>query len=177
MFFSYEAEGKEHRFWKTILKKSGLLEMEIDQRGRVDEKNQERKDKLFRLSYKSRFRIGLAVFLSMPSSASGPWSGVAGVQKLFGAKAFVRILDAERARIVKTSLEFLGANGAIMVFQKDAWESLRPSDGPAYSSDRAAVCQLQSVLPENPSIKIFCVPPTRLAGIAWCALREYCSLL
>jgi len=177
MFFSYEANGREHRFWQTILKNSGVLEMEIDPNGSVDENNRERKDKLFNLSYKSPFRIGLAVFLSLPSAASGKWSGVAGVKKLFGGQAFARILAEERKRIIETSRKFLGSNGAVMVFQKDAWESLRPENGPDYSPEKASACELQSVLPENPQIKIFCVPPTRLAGNACRALKKYCSLL
>ena len=43
------------------------------------------------LDYESPFRIGLCVFISMPSGSSGAFSWIAGFQKLIGAKAMRRL--------------------------------------------------------------------------------------
>ncbi len=59
------------------------------------------------LDYDSPYRVGLAVFISMPSAASGPWSGIAGVRKLLGARAMKRLIAAERTRALETACKFL----------------------------------------------------------------------
>jgi len=87
MFFSFEGNKKEHRFWKDILAKAGVLKLSYDENLSVEELNEHRKTQLLNLKYKSPFRIGLCVFISIPSAPSGPWSGIAGVQKLIDAKA------------------------------------------------------------------------------------------
>ncbi len=87
MFFSFEGDKKEHRFWKDILKKAGVLDLPYDENLSVKELNESRKNQLLNLDYESPFRIGLCVFISMPSAPSGSWSGIAGVQKIIGAKA------------------------------------------------------------------------------------------
>ena len=62
--------------------------------------NSQRTKALFDLDYASDFRIGLAVFYSMPSPASDPkWNGVAGLRRLFHAKALSVIADSEKRRI------------------------------------------------------------------------------
>jgi len=110
MFFSFEGDKKEHRFWKRILKPAGILNLSYDGNLLVKELNEHRKKQLLNLDYDSPFRIGLCVFISMPSSASGKcsgiadvqklsgkWSGIAGVQKLIGAKA-MRELEKEETQ-------------------------------------------------------------------------------
>ena len=77
MFFSFEGNKKEHRFWKDILAKAGVLKLTYDENLSVAELNKQRKKQLLNLDYKSPFRIGLCVFISMPSARSGPWSGIA----------------------------------------------------------------------------------------------------
>jgi len=77
MFFSFEGNKKEHRFWKHILQPAGVLNLPYDENLSVAELNKQRKKQLLNLDYKSPFRIGLCVFISMPSARSGPWSGIA----------------------------------------------------------------------------------------------------
>ena len=72
MFFSFEGDKKEHRFWKHILKPAGVLNLPYDENLFVAELNNHRKKQLLELDYKSPFRIGLCVFISMPSAPSGP---------------------------------------------------------------------------------------------------------
>lgn len=162
MFFSFEADGREHRFWKNILRPAGLdLAMET---GDVAERNQRRRERLLELDYRSPYRIGLAVFVSMPSAASGPWSGVAGVRKLLGGRALDRLVEAERQRVVETARAFMPQRRTAAVFQKDAWEGLRRPEDPAYDIDQARAGSLIGALNGIPSIKLRGLPPTRLAG-------------
>jgi len=84
MFFSFEGNGKEHRFWKNILKLAGILNLKYDDKLSFEALNESRKKQLLDLNYESPFRIGLCVYISMPSASDGPWSGIAGVQKLLG---------------------------------------------------------------------------------------------
>jgi hypothetical protein len=62
---------------------------------------------LLNLDYDSPFQIGLCVFISMPSAASGPWSGIAGVQKLIGAKAMKELEKEESPRVIECAKKFL----------------------------------------------------------------------
>jgi len=53
MFFSYEGNGKEHRFWKDIMRPSKMLDMGLDQDQSFKERNRIRKEKILNLDYKS----------------------------------------------------------------------------------------------------------------------------
>jgi len=106
MFFSFEGDKKEHRFWKDILAKSGVLEPSYDSNLPVTKLNKLRKNQLLDLDYKSPFRIGLCVFISMPSAPSGPCSGIAGVQKLIGAKAMKELEKEESQRVIECAKKF-----------------------------------------------------------------------
>ena len=72
MAFAYEREGREHRFWR-VLRKTGILDFNLtgeicpQDRGCL---NQAMKERVFSLKYDSPFRIGIAVYFSMPSAAS-----------------------------------------------------------------------------------------------------------
>jgi len=48
------------------------------------ELNRFRKNQILNLKYTSPYRIGLSVFITMPSAPGGRWGGVAGVQRLIG---------------------------------------------------------------------------------------------
>ena len=101
MFFALEKNKKEHRFWRGILENAGVLKLnQSNNNASVEEVNESRKKQLLDLNYDSPFRIGLCVFISMPSGASGKWSGIAGVHKLLGVKALRRLEVEEACRII-----------------------------------------------------------------------------
>ena len=43
MFFSFEGNGKEHRFWKDIMKPSGILDLSQDLHLPINKRNLVRK--------------------------------------------------------------------------------------------------------------------------------------
>jgi hypothetical protein len=93
MFFSFEGDGKEHRFWKDIMKPSGILDLSQDLHLPISKRNLIGKNRLCNLDYQSPFRIGLCVFVSLPSGPNGSWSGTGGIQKLLGKRA-LRLLES-----------------------------------------------------------------------------------
>ena len=46
MFFSFEDAGREHRFWKSILRPSGVLDIPIDEDLKVEERNARRRERI-----------------------------------------------------------------------------------------------------------------------------------
>jgi len=164
MFFSSKSKGKENRFWKLILNSTDLLDLPFDARQSVEKLNAQRRQSLFNLKYESPFRISLGVFISIPSAPSGKWGGVIGIQKLIGTKALRRLEAAERDRVMECSRKFLTPNGAVITFQKNAWNGLRSNEDPQYSIDLAKAGKLKGKLKDNPDIPIFGIPPTRLIG-------------
>ena len=172
MFFSFEGNSKEHRFWKDILNKAGVLELSYDDRLPVETLNKLRKKQLLELNYKSPFRIGLCVFISIPSAPSGPWSGVAGVQKLIGARAMKKLEDEESLRAIKYAKKFLSPNGIAVAFQKNAWNGLKSDSDISYSLENARKGELIGTLKGMPTIPLLCVPPTRLSGPCSRVLRQ-----
>jgi hypothetical protein len=164
MFFAFEGDRNEHRFWKHILPAS-ILNLEFDDALSPEERNRERKRRLLDLSYDSQFRLGLSVFLTLPSEASRScWSGVAGIKRLLGAEATKKVFDDERARIVKIAEDFLTAGGAVLTFQKDAWEGLRSHDDQKYTLKLAKRGELRGTLIGRRNIPLYGLPPTRLTG-------------
>ena len=134
MFFSFEGDKKEHRFWKGILEIAGVLKLNQPDSGKtIEELNISRKKQLLNLKYKSPFRIGLCVYISIPSGSSGKWSGIAGVKKLIGAKAMRRLGVEESHRIIECSKEFLSGNGVVVTFQKNAWNGFKSEGDISYS--------------------------------------------
>jgi hypothetical protein len=164
MFFSFEGNGAEHRFWKSILKPSGILKLSYDKDQPVDELNAMRQKQLLDLAYDSPFRIGLCVFITLPSAPGGPWGGVAGVQKLIGIRALRKLEQEESARVFKLAAKFIKPKGAVLAFQKNAWNSLRSEKDAEYSIDAAREARLKGNLKGHNDLALFCVPPTRLAG-------------
>ena len=72
MFFSFEGNGTEHRFWNRILRAPGILKLSYDKNQTVDKLNEIRKKQLLDLAYESPFRIGLCVFITLPSAPKPP---------------------------------------------------------------------------------------------------------
>ena len=172
MFFSFEGNKKEHRFWKHILQPAGVLDLPYDENLSVSALNKHRKKQLLELNYKTPFRIGLCVFISMPSAPSGPWSGIAGVQKLIGAKAMRELEKEESLRVIECAKKFLSPKGVAVAFQKNAWNALRSSKDPEYKLTLAKDGKLKGRLKEMTNIPLFCVPPTRLSGPCSRKLRQ-----
>jgi len=164
MFFSFEGDGREHRFWKNILKPAGILNFNSSKNFSNNRLNQQRKKQLLELTYKSPYRIGLCVFLSMPSAPKGPWGGVAGIHKLIGAKAMRRLETEESQRIVECAKRFIKRKGAVVTFQKNAWNALRSEKDPEYNIELAKQGKLIGALKVLPHIPMCGVPPTRLTG-------------
>ena len=86
--FAFEKSGSEHRFWK-VLREVGILNF-LNQTS-----IEARREALLKLQYESPFRVSIAAFYSLPSPASRGWSGVSGIRKLLGARAFKAITSAE----------------------------------------------------------------------------------
>lgn len=127
-FFAGEKNRREHRFWRA-LRESGMMSFD---EGACDT-DSSRTRALFDLAYTSPFRVGLAVFYSMPSPASDPrWSGVAGLRRLFGARALRGIIECEKWRVKGLIREFVlnQPGGAVVAFQKDAYLGVKDSGCP-----------------------------------------------
>jgi len=164
MFFSFEGNKKEHRFWNYIRRKSGILDLPTYDNMPVEKMNSLRKRQLLDLNYKGPFRIGLCVFISMPSAPGGKWGGIAGIQRLIGVKALRRLEIEESRRVRQCAEEFLGRGGKAIIFQKNAWAALRSGDDPPYGIEEAKSGALKGRLKDMPGVEILGVPPTRLAG-------------
>lgn len=173
MFFAFEKGKKEHRFWKNILKQAGVLEFNQSDSGKtIEELNESRKKQLLKLKYKSPFRIGLCVFISIPSAPGGPWGGVAGVRKLIGAKAIRRLEIEERKRVLECAKNFLTPNGVAVTFQENAWNGLKSDGDVSYRLELARKGKLIGTLKGMPNIPLLGVPPTRLSGPCSRVLRQ-----
>ena len=177
MFFSFQSNGNEHRFWKSILKNAEILRFNYDIRLPYDILNMQRKKQLLNLNYDSPFRIGLCVFITMPSAPGGTWGGVAGVQKLIGVRALKKLEQEETNRILKLAKKFVNSKGAAIAFQKNAWKNLHSEKDPAYHIEDARKGKLRGKLKKAPHILFFGVPPTRLSGPCGKVLKQIASKL
>jgi len=158
MFFSYERDCKEHRFWK-VLAESKIFEI-YEQVDDLNIRNKLRKEKLLGTSYTSPFQIYLDVFYSMPSPATGKWSGVAGLKRLFGRNAFERISELEKKRVESMIKKHLSPNGVVLTFQKDAYDKIKSGSSPEYAREKAG--RIEGNCEIVPEIKLYCLAPTRL---------------
>jgi hypothetical protein len=164
MCFAFEAEKREHRFWKALTE-SGLLTFRepLQELSAPESKNAFKRQALFDLDYESPFRIGIAVFYSFPSPANKKgWAGVAGLKRLLGAKAFSAITHAEIKRIDRLVSQFLDKTGAILAFQKDAYNAMCSPASPPYSQVLAKSCGLLGTYRSCEQIQLAGAPPTRL---------------
>lgn len=129
MFFAFK-NGKENRFWKNILEPAGILSFPTGELLCEEKMNAGRRKQMIDLDYESPFRIGLSIFISMPSAPAGLWGGVAGVQKLIGIRALRRLEAEESKRIIECARASIGddCRGKVVAFQKNAWEGLRSEE-------------------------------------------------
>lgn len=173
MFFSPKKDGKENRFWKNLLPRAGIVDLAFDEGLSTTERNKRRMERMMALDYRSPFRVGLCVYISMPSSAGGPWSGVAGIRRLLGAPAMKRLEKSERDRILKVAKSFLTSRGIVVTFQRNAWEGLRSRSDPEYSISKAREGTLVGSLRGMANVPLYGVPPTRLLGPCWKVLKKF----
>ena len=75
-----------------------------------------------------------------------------------------RVLGEERTRVVKSAREFLRHGGAVVAFQKEAWEGLRSEGDPAYNVGLAKQGKLKGSVSGVRGVPLYGLPPTRLAG-------------
>lgn len=162
--FAFEGTNREHRFW-IALRKAGLLEFDSDSLESQlpwEERNHIRKQELYNLEYHSPFRVGIAVYFSIPSAASGPpWSGVGGLRRLFGRKALCSIEGEEQCRIGNTVRDFMATGGGVMAFQRDAYEGIRADGAPTYSLVFAKEGKLYGKCKYASDVYLMGAPPTR----------------
>jgi len=157
MFFSYEGNGREHAIWR-VLSRAGIFHLPNCPPD-LTERMQARKEALLNsLEYGSPFRIGLAVFYTMPSP---PDIGVAGVKRLFGTRALKAVEDSETLRIGALIRDFVSPDGAVVTFQKDAYSGIKSDDSPAYVLAQAKAGGLAGTCRFAPGTSLFGLPPTR----------------
>jgi hypothetical protein len=180
MFFTSEGKnGGEHRFWKKILPDAGIKDLCF--KGLPEnERNDKRRNKLLELDYESQYRMGLCVFISFPSNASRDpknkledYSGIQGVKRLFGSKAFSVLVKHERKRVMTVIRDFVTQDGAVFTFQSDAWNHLRSEKNSGYSISDANAGKLEGTVAGMPRIRLFGLPPTRLSGPAGRVLKKF----
>lgn len=164
-FFAGKEDKRQHPFW-SVLQKAGIISFKDP----AEDINTFRTRSLFNLDYDSPFRLGLAVFYSMPSPASGtPWSGVAGLRKLFRAKALRQTTLDEKKRVENLVQEFIGSNprGAVIAFQKDAYLSVKDDD----SQENIVATEGKWCVVEtrcySSQIRLFKIPATRYMNANW----------
>jgi hypothetical protein len=173
-FFAFK-DGKENPFWKSLLSHAGILDIgpenEIGDAGA----NRCRLNKVLTGDYRSPFGLGLCVFFSMPSRAGGDWSGVAGIRRLLGNKAWGRVGEVERDRVINIARKFIKGDGVVVTFQRDAWEGLRSKKDPPYAVIKAREGKLKGSMHGMEGIHLMGVPPTRLLGPSREILRRTLS--
>jgi hypothetical protein len=177
MCFAFEHAGKEHRFWKGLAA-AGILTFQAPLITSEDPgiRNEARKQALREHRYDSPFRVGIAVFYSLPSASSNlRWSGVDGMKRLLGAKAFGLVSQEEKSRMDTLLRNTMKGPGGIIVFQKDAYNWMRSEGMPEYRRDLAVQGKLRGRYGSERSILLTCSPPTRLMQSIGCieALRRY----
>jgi hypothetical protein len=156
--YAFEGNGaRQHRFWK-VLHATGVLRFSEDD---PDTHSPEAKmNRLFGGQYWSPFDIHIVPFFSLPSPPGGPWSGVAGLRRLFG-KQFPTIMHMELA-LLKGLLETRLRHGdTVLISQKDAYIAIKPDSAPDYSPKAVRTAALKS-WHGGADVTLACIPPTRL---------------
>ena len=181
MFFTSEGKNRrEHRFWKKILPAAGIKDLCFEDLPE-NQRNEKRRRALLELDYETKYRIGLCVFITFPSDASKnhsdtseDYSGIQGVKRLFGTKAFNELVKYERKRVFALIREFVTPDGAVFTFQSDAWKGLRSEKDSGYSISDAKEEKLEGTVEGIiPRIRLFGLPPTRLSGPAGKVLKKF----
>jgi hypothetical protein len=164
MFFAFEKNEKEHRFWKFILKNAGLdFTSNISS---INDRNAERRRQLVNLDYDLPYRVGFSVFFSLPSGASGEHSGVEGIKWLLGVKALRRLENEEKKRFDENISQFMPYGGTVLTFQKNAWNKLKCRDSPEYKRKIVHMVGMMSDLGNRSDIALGVVPSTRYPSLS-----------
>jgi hypothetical protein len=177
MFFAFEGAGRDHRLWKILSEASILsfpsLPTAVSQSD-LNERNQLRKKGLFELSYNTLFRIGLAVFYTMPSPASSTsWAGVTGLHRLFEREALDKISEWEKERVGEIIRNFVSCDGAVIAFHKEAYHAIKSLESPDYTLAKAKGGHLVGNCQCDAGVTVFCVPPTRILWGYLDLLRDF----
>lgn len=147
IYYAYEGKGTEHRFWK-VLRELGYWDLFGN--------DEILKERFLNVEYESPFIFGFEAMFTFPSPASTPkWSGVAGLEKLFGRKYLLRMYEVEKIRVKEQIKNFLQDSGMIIAMQKDAYNAVAEN---TYNVFKAAEGKLESKFGNT---KIVGTPPTR----------------
>ena len=155
--YAYEGSGlRQHRFWK-VLHRTGALRFSTAD---PDEHSPEEKmRRLFTGDFTSPFNVCIIPFFSLASPPGGSWSGVGGLQRVFG-RAFPEVVRAERAAVTRL-LGDLGKPGdTVVVMQKDAYMALKPPNAAPYDAKGLRIAPLSTTTAHG--LDLLCIPPTRL---------------
>jgi hypothetical protein len=183
MCFAFEKDhAGEHRFWRALAAANWLTFHDTAGRpdDEVDARNARRRADLLAGRYESPFLVGIEVFFTFPSPASAPtWAGVVGLEKLFGRRALRLLAAAERSRLATTISGFVSGRGAVVAFQRDAYEGLRDHAAPPYTFADAREGGLRSSSAAGCPVRLFGAPPTRMAHAQMFrrALAEYAEAI
>ena len=90
-------------------------------------------------------------------------------------RALERLERFERERIMEVIMRFLKAGGAVVTFQRDAWEGLRSKHDPPYSITAAKEGKLRGRVRSMKKVSLYGVPPTRLVGPCRRVLKQFLS--
>ena len=167
MCFPFEkGHQTEHRFWRALAAANWLSFDDAPGRPAEDvaARNARRRAVLLAGRYGSPFLVGIDVFFTFPSPASAPaWAGVSGLVKLFGRPTIRLLAAAERTRLASTISRYVTEQGAVVAFQRDAYEGLRDQAAPPYTTADARGARLGSESAAGCPVRLFGVPPTRMA--------------
>ncbi len=167
MCFAFEKGYRtEHRFWRALAAAHWLSFDDVPAAPEedVEARNARRRADLLAGRYESPFLVGIDLFFTFPSPATAPaWAGVNGLVKLFGRPGVRMLAAAERTRLAVTISGFVTGRGAVIAFQRDAYEGLRDQSAPPYTFADACAGRLRSGSAAGCPVQLFGAPPTRLA--------------
>ena len=75
-----------------------------------------------------------------------------------------RLFKKAKERELECAKKFVTSKGAVVAFQKNAWNNLCSENDPKYDIKLARAGKLKGHLKGDPRIPLLCVPPTRLSG-------------
>jgi len=181
MFFSYEntrayGRWKEHRAWKAFqaggileFKKSDKVNIHKPDADNIKAINAYKQCCLLNTEYESAFNVFMLPYFSFPTPASGKYSGVLGIKKLFGTELFreTEKLEFQRFKniVLTHNLKY------VICFQKDSFNEIMERIETKCSRGHLTECSnLQlykkciGYIDGNGSHEIFLyqAPPTRL---------------
>lgn len=156
--YAHEGGGqdRQHRFWK-VMHTTGMLR--FSQHDPDTHQPDEKMRRLYAGDYESPFNVYIVPFFSLPSPSSGPWSGVAGLRRLFGQQ-FHDVVSAEFTAVREIIDAKAKPGDCVLILQRDAYMALKQPDAPAY--DGALLRSAPIVSHYGCAVDLVCIPPTRL---------------